>query len=117
MHFATAETTILPSSQQALNSLYQLLSENTDLYIRIVGHTDDIGSEESNQTLSEGRAKSIYTEMVNRGIDPQRILTMGKGESQPVVPNTSEANRQKNRRVEIEIIAGGDNVNIERLSM
>jgi outer membrane protein OmpA-like peptidoglycan-associated protein len=42
---------------------------------------------------------------------------MGKGESQPVVPNTSEANRQKNRRVEIEIIAGGDNVNIERLSM
>lgn len=116
MHFATAETTILPSSQQALNSLYQLLSENNDLYIRIVGHTDDIGSEESNQTLSEGRAKSVYTEMVNRGIAPQRILTMGKGESQPVVPNTSEANRQKNRRVEIEIIAGGDNVNIERLT-
>lgn len=116
MHFATAQTTILPSSQRALDLLYELLDENPNLYIRIVGHTDDVGSEQDNKLLSEGRANSIQLEMVKRGIASKRIQTMGKGELEPLVPNTSEANRQKNRRVEIEIISGDDDVNIERLA-
>ena len=116
MHFATAQTTILPSSQRALDLLYELLDENPNLYIRIVGHTDDVGSEQDNKLLSEGRDNSIQLEMVKRGIASKRIQTMGKGELEPLVPNTSEANRQKNRRVEIEIISGDDDVNIERLA-
>lgn len=116
MYFATAQTTILPSSKPSLDLLYDLLSENPELVIRIVGHTDDVGTEQSNQVLSEGRARSIYQEMVNRGIDAKRIQTAGKGELKPLVPNTSDANRQMNRRVEIEIISGADNVNIERLT-
>lgn len=115
MHFATAQTTILPSSQNALNMLYELLRDNPDMYIRIVGHTDDVGKDHDNQILSEGRSKSIFDEMVKRGIDPKRIQTAGKGESEPVVPNTSSENRQKNRRVEIEIISGDEGVNIDRL--
>ena len=115
MHFATAQTTILPSSRDALNMLYELLNENPNLYIRVVGHTDDVGSEESNRILSEGRAQSIYQEMVNRGIDSKRVQISGKGELEPIVPNTSEDNRQKNRRVEIEIISGDEDVQIERL--
>lgn len=115
MHFATAQTTILPSSKESLNMLYELLHENPEVYIRIVGHTDDIGNEESNRILSEGRAQSIYDEMIQRGIDPKRIQTCGKGESQPIVPNTSDTNRQMNRRVEIEIISGDEDVKIERL--
>ena len=116
MHFATAQTTILPSSRKALDLLYELLNENPDLYIRIVGHTDDVGSEEDNDVLSKGRANSIYQEMVKRGINPKRIQVSGKGELAPLVPNTSEANRQKNRRVEIDIISGDEEVNIERLT-
>ena len=116
MYFATAQTTILPSSKPSLDLLYDLLSENPELVIRIVGHTDDVGTEQSNQVLSEGRAKSICQEMVKRGIDAKRIHTAGKGELKPLVPNTSDANRQMNRRVEIEIISGAENVNIERLS-
>lgn len=116
IHFATAETTILPSSRHALNLLAQLLDENKDLYIRIVGHTDDVGSEEDNRILSEGRAKSIFQELIDRSIESQRIMVAGRGESEPLVPNTSDANRQMNRRVEIEIISGDENVNIERLT-
>jgi outer membrane protein OmpA-like peptidoglycan-associated protein len=115
MHFATAKTTILPSSQQALDLLYELLKENPQLYIRIVGHTDDVGSDKDNQILSEGRANSIHQAMVERGIDAKRIQILGKGESAPLVPNTSDTNRQKNRRVEIEIVSGGDDINIERI--
>jgi outer membrane protein OmpA-like peptidoglycan-associated protein len=53
--------------------------------------------------------------MVERGIDAKRIQILGKGESAPLVPNTSDTNRQKNRRVEIEIVSGGDDINIERI--
>jgi outer membrane protein OmpA-like peptidoglycan-associated protein len=113
MYFATAQTTILPSSKPALDMLYELLSENPELVIRIVGHTDDVGTEKDNQVLSEGRSKSICKEMINRGIDAKRISTTGKGELEPLVPNTSADNRQKNRRVEIEIISGAENVNID----
>ena len=113
MYFATAQTTILPSSKPALDMLYELLSENPELVIRIVGHTDDVGTEKDNQVLSEGRSKSICKEMINRGIDAKRISTTGKGELEPLLPNTSADNRQKNRRVEIEIISGAENVNID----
>ena len=104
MYFATGKTQILPSSESALNELYTLLFERPELRIRIIGHTDDIGSDRSNQILSEGRAKSIREEMIVRGIDGMRIETKGRGERDPIVPNDSEENRQKNRRVEIELL-------------
>lgn len=115
MHFATAQTEILPVSRNALDMLYQLLVENPDIYIRIVGHTDDVGSDEDNLILSQGRSQSIFQAMVDRGIDPKRIQTDGRGEREPIVPNTSSVNRQKNRRVEIEIISGDENLDVERL--
>ena len=104
MYFATGKTTILPTSESALNELYTLLSKRPNQRIRIIGHTDDIGSDRSNQLLSEGRAKSIREEMVSRGIDGSRIETKGLGERDPIVPNDSEENRQRNRRVEIELL-------------
>lgn len=104
--FATDKTKILPSSKPALNELYRMLKENPDIRIRIVGHTDDTGRDEYNYRLSVGRANSVKREMVNRGIAPSRIETAGRGEKDPIVPNTSEKNRQKNRRVEIEILGG-----------
>ena len=54
--------------------------------------------------------------MIQRGISPARMEVLGKGESEPIVANDSEENRQKNRRVEIEILSGAENINIEQLA-
>ena len=104
IYFATGKTRILNSSEQALNELYRFLSIRPTQRIRIVGHTDNIGSDRSNQLLSEGRCKEVKQEMVNRGIRPERIEIEGRGERDPIVPNTSEDNRQMNRRVEIVLL-------------
>lgn len=106
MFFATDKTNILSSSETALQELYRLLADNPDLRIRIIGHTDDVGTVEYNQRLSEGRSASVKQEMVKRGIDAQRIETAGHGELDPIVANDSDEHRQMNRRVEIEILSG-----------
>ena len=104
--FATDKTKILASSRPALQQLYLILKNNPDIRIRIVGHTDDVGRDDYNQKLSEGRAKNVKREMVNRGIAPSRIETAGRGKRDPIVKNDSEEHRQMNRRVEIEILDG-----------
>ena len=104
IYFATGKTRILPSSEPALNDLFRFLSIRPTQRIRIVGHTDNIGSDRSNQILSEGRCKEVRKEMIDRGIRPERIEIEGRGERDPIVPNTSEDNRQMNRRVEIVLI-------------
>lgn len=106
MYFATDSTKVLPSSEKSLNRLYSFLSENPNVRIRIIGHTDNVASDEYNQRLSEGRSKSVKAEIVRRGISADRIETAGRGESEPIVPNDSDNNRQKNRRVEIELLSG-----------
>ena len=106
MFFATDKTRVLQSSRPALNELYRILRDNPDIRIRIIGHTDDVGRDDYNQKLSEGRAYNVKKEMVNRGIDAKRIETLGRGEKDPIVPNNSDKHRQMNRRVEIEILGG-----------
>lgn len=106
MFFATDKTRILPSSEGALQQLYNMLVENPEMRIKIIGHTDDVASDQYNQKLSEGRARSVRKEMIDRGIDGKRIETEGHGEKDPIVPNDSEEHRQMNRRVEIEILSG-----------
>ncbi|MCQ2347666.1 MAG: OmpA family protein [Paludibacteraceae bacterium] len=104
LFFATNETTILPESEQSLQDLYELLSENPEIRIRITGHTDDVGSDRDNQILSEGRANSVRQAMIDRGIDASRIEAEGKGESEPVATNETEEGRQQNRRVEFMVL-------------
>ena len=69
-----------------------------------IGHTDSIGSDAYNQKLSVRRAESVKAYLVSKGIEPNRIYTEGKGEKQPVASNKTKDGRQKNRRVEIEVI-------------
>ena len=69
-----------------------------------IGHTDSIGSDAYNQKLSVRRAESVKAYLVSRGVEPNRIYTEGKGEKQPVASNKTGDGRQKNRRVEIEVI-------------
>lgn len=104
LFFASFETRILPASEPALNDLYLFLSENPDVRIRIVGHTDSVGSRRDNQKLSEGRSGAVKEEMVKRGIDPSRIETEGRGEDEPVATNDTEEGRALNRRVEFVIL-------------
>lgn len=104
MFFATDKTNILSSSKPALQELYEFLSEHPEMRIRIIGHTDDVGKDDYNKRLSEGRADSVKKEMVKRGIAAERMETEGHGENDPIVPNDSDEHRQMNRRVEIEIL-------------
>ena len=91
----------METSAPALNELYQFLLSRPAQRIRIVGHTDNIGSDRSNQVLSEGRCREVKQAMIDRGIQPERIDVEGRGERDPIVPNDSEDHRQMNRRVEI----------------
>ena len=72
--------------------------------IKIIGHTDDVGKDEANQLLSEGRANEVMKDLIERGIAPERLEAEGRGESQPIDTNTTDEGRQNNRRVEIEIL-------------
>ncbi len=105
LFFATNKTYILPASAQAMEDLATFLSENEGVTIRITGHTDNVGTDEANQKLSEGRANAVKKDLIKRGIDPERIETEGKGESEPVADNDTEEGRALNRRVEFMITA------------
>ena len=104
LFFATNETTILPESMPSMQDLYDLMNENPEIRIRITGHTDNVGSDEANQKLSEGRANSVRDDLIRRGIAPERIEAEGKGESQPITTNDTEEGRAQNRRVEFVIL-------------
>ncbi len=104
MFFATNKTRILSSSEESLEALYMFLERNPEVRIRIMGHTDNVGKEAANQRLSEGRAEAISRDLIKRGIAPERIETIGYGESKPIDTNDTEEGRQNNRRVEIEIL-------------
>ncbi len=99
MYFATNKTEILPMSEESLKTLYDFLKENPRVRIKIIGHTDSVGTDQANQKLSEGRAASVKNEMVKRGIKAERIETEGRGESEPIDTNDTEEGRQNNRRV------------------
>lgn len=102
--FATASYELKPESQIELNLLVKLLNENPGMTIEISGHTDDVGSAESNQKLSENRALAVKNYLVAKGIAPERLESAGYGETQSVVPNSSETNRAQNRRTEIKVL-------------
>lgn len=106
MFFATNKTKILPESEEALQTLYEYLTDEfySNRRIRIIGHTDNVGKDAANQKLSEGRAKAVREALIERGIDPSRIEAEGKGETQPIDTNDTEEGRQNNRRVEIMVL-------------
>ena len=114
LFFATNKTRILPQSEQALDELYEFLRDNPSLVIRITGHTDNVGSDQANQILSEGRAEAVRDEIIKRGIASERIEAEGKGETEPIDSNETEEGRANNRRVEFTIISTGG-ANIEQI--
>ena len=87
-----------------MNLLADLLKLNSNIRIRIEGHTDSEGDFEANQKLSENRSKSVRSFLVERGISAERLEVKGFGESSPIDSNDTETGRQNNRRTEIRVI-------------
>jgi outer membrane protein OmpA-like peptidoglycan-associated protein len=100
--FATGSADLLDASLTELNRLKNLLVENPNLNIQINGHTDNVGSDSANQTLSTNRAQAVYRFLIENGIAASRLRFKGFGESQPIATNDTEAGRQENRRTEFE---------------
>lgn len=103
LYFKTDESEILPESFEELNHLARELKNDPKLHISIYGHTDNTGTAEYNQKLSETRAKAVKYYLLERGISQFRIKTKGFGSSQPRSKNTTAEGKSRNRRVEIEI--------------
>ncbi|MGF1533721.1 MAG: OmpA family protein [Bernardetiaceae bacterium] len=92
-------------AQKNVVKLAQILNEYADTQITIQGHTDDVGSDKYNRTLSEKRANAVRQYLLNNGVASSRIRTEGYGPSAPIADNATPEGRQKNRRVEIVIVA------------
>ena len=104
LHFKTGLTELDDASYRLLDQLVDFMSQNSTLKIEIAGHTDSDGSEEFNQTLSEGRAQSAVNYIIEKGVDQNRLVAKGYGETQPIFENDTEENKANNRRVELKVI-------------
>jgi len=112
--FDLSKSTLRPESYVELNKLVEFLEQNPTINIELGGHTDTRGDADENQILSENRAKSVYTYLVSKGIDAERLTYKGYGETQPIIsdeeiaklPSEAEQNaaHQKNRRTEYKTI-------------
>jgi outer membrane protein OmpA-like peptidoglycan-associated protein len=87
-----------------LDAMLAVLKNNPDKRILIEGHTCNLGTPEKNMVIGQNRANAAKAYLMERGIEAFRIDTVSKGETEPVVPNTTDANRRKNRRIELKII-------------
>ena len=101
IYFQQSEAIILPTSLPELRRLSQVLKENTNIHIRIEGHTDNIGKAADLLQLSQDRADAIKTFLNKEGIEIERIETIGHGPKFPINENDSADKRALNRRVEI----------------
>ena len=104
LYFDYGKATITARSQPELKRLVDLLKTNAQLKVEIGGHTDNKGSDEFNQRLSEQRAASVTKYLQQRGVAANRLRAIGYGLHQPVAPNDTEANRQRNRRTELKVL-------------
>ena len=101
IYFDTAASTVKKESYGILLEIANMLRDNSDINLQIVGHTDNQGEENYNQILSENRARAVKQILVEEfGINEDKLQFMGKGESEPVGDNTTENGKANNRRVE-----------------
>lgn len=102
--FETGSSDLLDESDMEIEALYELLIKNPNSKIKIIGHTDNVGDDHNNLKLSEERAKTVRNELVQKGIDANRLQFEGKGENKPIAENSTPEGRQKNRRTEFVFI-------------
>jgi outer membrane protein OmpA-like peptidoglycan-associated protein len=102
--FETDSHNLKGSFYPALNSVGQVLAKYADTTLRVTGHTDNTGSRQYNQSLSERRAGSVADYLVTRQVARERMLVVGAGFDQPIADNSSAQGRAENRRVELYVL-------------
>ncbi|WP_054852517.1 OmpA family protein [Olleya sp. ITB9] len=111
VYFDTAKYNVNTASQTSLNKLVSVFKEYPDTNILVVGHTDSVGSEESNMTLSKNRAYAVTNYLTNQGLSSSRFTTNWFGENQPINDNSTAEGRAKNRRVNVAILPNEKMIN------
>ena len=105
--FATGKADLSPDAIRNVDKLADFLEKHPNRNVLIEGHTDSVGSDEFNLTLSQSRADAVKEQLVAKGVDPGRITTKGYGKKYPLATNDTPAGRQQNRRVEVIILNEG----------
>jgi len=103
LFFNASESTLLPASIPELKRIARIIKAN-NLSVAITGHTDNVGDDKQNQTLSEQRASAVKAFLVKEGCFSDKITFEGFGKTRAIAPNDTEAGRAKNRRIELEIV-------------
>ena len=103
IEFEVGKSALTPKGKGTVDKLAKILAKYPNINIEIAGHTDSDGSAEFNQKLSQARVDTVKGRLIARTISARRLTAKGYGESQPLVPNTSDENKQRNRRVEFNI--------------
>ena len=101
INFDTGKSTIKADSEPQIEQIAEMLRQNPGLIISIEGHTDNVGSYDSNKKLSLDRANSVMSTIASKGIPQSRMSAAGRGAERPIADNRTEDGRAKNRRVEI----------------
>ena len=103
VQFYTNKADLLPTSKKDLEKLAVYLLQNLELKATIIGHTDNVGEKQKNLILSQQRAESVMSYLINLGVTADRISAIGKGDQEPRADNETEEGRLMNRRVEVEL--------------
>ena len=104
--FEFDKVTLTKEAEVVLDEVGKALNRSRVIEVELRGHTDSIGSDAYNQSLSEGRSLSVKNYLANLGVDPGRMTPLGFGESQPIADNSTEEGRALNRRVELKVVSG-----------
>jgi OmpA-OmpF porin, OOP family len=104
IYFDFDKTTLKKQSFTELNKVVEFLKQNGTVEIEIAGHTDNKGSDEYNQSLSQGRSQAVVDYLISQGIDSTRLAAHGYGESKPIDTNDTDAGQANNRRVEFTVV-------------
>ncbi len=104
INFETGKATLKPTSYPMLDEVVSILNEYVDYDLKMGGHTDDVGNDASNLTLSQNRVDAVKTYLVSKGVSESRILATGYGETMPVADNKTAKGKEQNRRVELALV-------------
>jgi outer membrane protein OmpA-like peptidoglycan-associated protein len=102
--FEVDRAQVKPDFVEVLDSVAEVLKQYKSTLIQVAGHTDSTGSDSYNQRLSQQRAQAVGYELIKLNVQPERIETIGYGESRPIASNSSPSGRQQNRRVELYLV-------------
>lgn len=101
INFDTGSAVIQADSMSQLDEVAKMLKADSALKLEVGGHTDNVGTPESNMKLSDARAKAVVAELVKQGVTADRLTAKGYGQTAPIADNRTEEGRAKNRRVEL----------------